>query len=330
MESQSERVRQRLVGLPVIETLHDLASLVRLSEGKLYNLSRQHLDHYKRYDIPKNGGGVRTICQPSRGLKAIQAWILNRLLLNVKGSRASKGFERGASILDAASPHIGARALATLDIEDFFPSVPACWVFSLFRTLGYSPKIAHILTSLCTLDGGLPQGSPCSPKLANLVCQRLDMRLLGFVGRRGITYTRYSDDLAFSAYSSIVLSRALPGIRAIIENEGFSINERKTRVSGPSRAHRVTGLVVTTEGVGIGRRSLRDLRSRINDLRRIPSDGNATPKIDHLRGWLAYVRSVDEPRYKNLKKYVHTLQMKSPNSAVGLLAASLPGQALRV
>ncbi len=114
----------------------------------------------------------------------------------------------------------------SLDIEDFFPNVKASHVFSLFRTIGYSARVASILTSLCTFYGGLPQGAPTSPAIANLTSLRLDARILGYVGKRRIVYTRYADDLTFSAIWYAVLSRALLVIIEIIEFERFALNGR--------------------------------------------------------------------------------------------------------
>lgn len=316
--------RIRLLGLPVIESLDDLAHESRLSKGMIYQFSKRSRKHYYFYDIPKRSGGSRRIAQPSRNLKAMQAWILHRILGPLLPTVASTAFQKGQSIIDNALPHLGSRAILSLDLEDFFPSVPAKWVYSIFRSLGYSNWICTIFTNICTVDGGLPQGSPSSPKLANLACIRLDRRLSGYVGPRGIAYTRYADDLTFSSISETAIRNSTRFIKTIIEDEGFQINEKKTRIAGPGRCHRVTGLIVTEESVGIGRQKLRELRARIYDLRCIPIEADARREIEHLRGWFAHLKSVDPDRREILRQYTKKLATNNPGTAVTNLADALP------
>lgn len=206
----------RILGLPVLETVEGIASAMRISGALLYRLSKQPKRFYRFYSINKRSGGTREIAQPNRTAKAVQLWILRNILDQLKVSSASKGFQRGESILTNVIPHSRANAVLQLDLENFFPSISADRAYHIFKSIGYPPSVAALLTSLCTVDGKLPQGAPTSPKLANLVCLPLDARLLGFVGKRGIVYTRYADDLTFSASNARTLANAEGFIRHII------------------------------------------------------------------------------------------------------------------
>jgi len=310
----SDAIRLSLLGLPKLTSLSDLSTATHLSKGLLFRCAKYPDKQYHTYTIPKKTGGARTISQPSAELKAVQGWILRTILDYLSVSPACKGFVSGASTRDNASPHIGAKAVMSLDIDDFFQNVKASYVFSLFRTIGYCARVASILTSLCTFRGGLPQGAPTSPALANLTSLRLDARILGYVGRRGIVFTRYADDLTFSAYSYGSLSRALPVITKIIESEGFSINRRKTRISGPARRHIVTGLIVTHENVGVGRETYRELRAKLHRLATTPSKSVKKQEVAKVRGFMAYLNSVDRVRRTRLDKYLDRLRMKYPKS----------------
>ena len=64
---------------------------------------------------------------------------------------------------------------------------------------GYSDGVSTTLALLCTRAGTLPQGACTSPVLANLAVCALEGRIDKWCRYRGITYTRYSDDLSFSA-----------------------------------------------------------------------------------------------------------------------------------
>jgi retron-type reverse transcriptase len=263
MAKPSDRIRLQLLGLPTIDSLQDLSSLTHISEGLIFRLCKFSDHFYKTYEIKKKRGGVRNIAQPSCEMKALQGWILRNLLDRLHVSSAAKGFEKQSGILDNASPHRGSNAVLCIDLEDFFPSIKINQVWSVFRTVGYSAKISATLASMCCFQGRLPQGAPTSPKLANLVSLRLDRRLLGFVGKKSIVYTRYADDLTFSGLSVSKLVACFHFIRFIVDSEGFKINEDKTRLAGPARQHRITGLVLNDENVGIGRKKLKKLRAEI-------------------------------------------------------------------
>jgi hypothetical protein len=92
----------------------------------------------------------------------------------------------------------------------------------------------------------LPQGSPCSPALANLCAFRLDLRLEGLAWVFGATYTRYADDLVFSGPAS--LRARFTALRAWVDgiaaDEGFELHPRKVRCMPQHRQQRVTGVVV--------------------------------------------------------------------------------------
>lgn len=312
----SHRTLLRMYGLPAMDSIADLSEAIRLSKGLLYKMSKYSPKFYHVFQIPKESGGARTIAQPSRALKAVQAWVLRRILGPLKVSRACKGFEPGQNILENALPHFRANAILCLDIEDFFPSVKAPRVYRIFRMVGYNEAVAGLLTSLCTLNGSLPQGAPSSPKLANLACLRLDARLLGYAGKRGMIYTRYADDLTFSALNTRTLAGARWVIGQIICEEDFALNERKARVAGPARRRCVTGLVLSEAGVGIGRRRLREIRSKLHHLSRVPAGDVDDSSLKHVSGWLAFVRGVDEDRMAMLHRYIEKLRKAHPDSAI--------------
>ena len=312
----SDRIRLKMLGLPQIESLGDLSARTHLSKGLIFRFCRFANHFYKTYEIPKKSGGRRIIAQPSAEIKALQGWILRNILGGLRVSPAAKGFEKGTSVVDNASPHRGANALLCIDLEDFFPSVRVNQVWSVFRTVGYSPRVSASLAAICCYKGGLPQGAPTSPKFANLVTLRLDWRILGFAGKRGIVYTRYADDLTFSAFSRSKLIDSFPFIRFIVTDEGFTINQNKTRCAGPGRQHKVTGLVVTDRSVGIGRKVLRELRAQILNLCKYSSGGAPREEMKRIKGWVAFVNGVDEARHSMIAAYISRLKHKHPGTGI--------------
>lgn len=91
----------------------------------------------------------------------------------------------------------------------------------------------------------LPQGACTSPAITNILCRRLDARLVGLARRFGYTYSRYADDLVFShPDASATLGAFLGFVQDVIASEGFIVNAKKTRVMRPQHRQTVNGLVV--------------------------------------------------------------------------------------
>lgn len=308
MTTLSKNYPLRNFGLPVLSSLEDIATSTRLSASFIKYYLFETDSHYKVYSLPKKSGGVRIIAQPSRNLKAIQSWILRNILDRLSSSENSKGFEKGDSILNNALPHSGASYILSIDIEDFFPSIQANKVHSVFRSLGYNPEVCKILTIFCTYKGRLPQGAPTSPKLANLVCQQLDARIQGYAGPKGIIYTRYADDLTLSSNTVKKLEKTRDIIGLITKSEGLKIKGCKTKLTGSRSRKLVTGLVVTNEGVGIGRVKYRELRAHIYNIFK-EDKGD----INKLIGSLSHTYSVDKRIFRKLKNYINNVHKKHPN-----------------
>jgi RNA-directed DNA polymerase len=236
--------------------------------------------HYVRFSVPKKCGGTRTLSAPHKTLAWTQRWIFNNILKRLPVNSAAHGFVTGRSIVSNARPHADRAVLINFDLADFFPSVPFPRVRSLFQRLGYSGAVATLLALLCTecprrevrYDGrtyfvatgprGLPQGACTSPALANQVARRLDRRLAGLAKKLNLVYTRYADDLTLSSAEPMNerIGYLMARVRHIAEDEGFTINEKKSRVLRKNSAQIVTGLVVNDKPT-LPRREIRRLRA---------------------------------------------------------------------
>ncbi|MGH1590339.1 reverse transcriptase domain-containing protein [Methylobacterium phyllosphaerae] len=278
-------------GLPALASPKALAEAMGIGLGELrflaYDRALSTVSHYRRFTIPKKAGGLRCISAPMPRLKRAQYWILDALLARVPVHAAAHGFVPGRSIVTNAAAHVGRDVVVNLDLKDFFPSLDYRRIKGKFRGLGYAEPVATVLALLCTepdvdaveIDGArlyaargprrLPQGAPTSPALTNLVCTRLDARLSGLSGSLGFTYTRYADDLTFSASGEAAgkVGALLKYVHAIVTGEGFTVHPDKTRVMRRGRHQEVTGLTVN-ERVGVPRETLRRFRALLHGLER--------------------------------------------------------------
>ncbi|ELY5941328.1 retron St85 family RNA-directed DNA polymerase, partial [Cronobacter malonaticus] len=293
--------RLRHLGLPVMNNLNDMSKATRLSSETLRLMIYRADFRYRIYSIEKKGPvkKMRTIYQPSRELKALQGWVLRNILDKLSSSPFSIGFEKNQSILNNATPHMGANFILNIDLEDFFPSLTADKVFGVFHSLGYNRLVSSCLTKICCYRNLLPQGAPSSPKLANLICSKLDYRIQGYAGSRGLIYTRYADDLTLSAQSMKKVVKAKDFLISIIPTEGLKVNALKTCISGPRSQKKVTGLVISQEKVGIGRLKYKEIRAKIHHI-----FTGRSMEVEHVKGWLSFISSVDSKSHKRLTAYI--------------------------
>jgi len=113
---------------------------------------------------------------------------------------------------------------------------------------------------LTTFNGVLPQGAPTSPYIANIVCHRMDKRLLALSTKIKANYSRYADDITISSDENI--RKYVDTIKSIIIDEGFNINYRKLRLQTKNNMQEVTGLIVN-ENVKVKRKYKKRLEQHI-------------------------------------------------------------------
>ncbi len=279
------------------------------------------LQHYHYRWVPKRSGGQRLIEIPKQRLRRIQHRILRGILDLVPPHPSAHGFRRGRSSITHAAPHAGQHAVVRMDLKDFFPRIQYSRLHALFEKLGYPASVAGVLARLCVnrapqevlrlgqdwaerqalKSPHLPQGSPCSPALANLCAYRLDMRLEALSRSVGATYTRYADDLAFSGGPEFARSaeRFHIQVAAIALEEGFRVNTRKTKLMRAGMRQQVTGVVVNRHP-NLARGEYDRLKATLtNCVRHGPASQNRAQHPDfqaYLAGRISYARALNPSR----------------------------------
>ena len=254
---------------------------------------------YSTFKIPKKNGSLREINAPSKKMKDIQRWILDYILYRLNAGNFAHGFVPERSILTNASVHVGQDLVLGIDIKDYFPSISFRSVYYIFKSAGYTKKIAWSLADLCTYHWKLPQGAPSSPMLANLATVTLDYEIDKYCTRRNFRYSRYADDITISGSHKLPMHKQK--IIEIIEGNGFVINEEKTRVLSRGSQQKVTGLVVNDK-VSIGRQKKKTLRAIVHNILKngaeIENRENNPFFKEKIFGELAFAKMVD-PDFAN-------------------------------
>ena len=233
------------------------------------NPNRDPKKRYKHFTIPKKSGGVRDIHAPVKGLKSMLTYLNVVFQAMYEPTEAAMGFVPGRSIADNASVHVGKYYVFNTDLKDFFPSIqqPRVWAVLQLKPFSLNKELASVIAGLCCMqdangDGVLPQGSPCSPILTNIICRQLDRRLTGLAKRFNLKYTRYADDITFSSDYNVFQddSEFMTEFKRIIADQHFIFNDKKTRLQRSNERQEVTGLVVN-EKVNVVREYVRDIRN---------------------------------------------------------------------
>lgn len=334
-----ESIRIRFADIISVEDLAELLSWIyctkfpKRSEKTNIIIEAKHLNYYafkpskryKQFTIKKKSGGERSISAPRYKLKTIQKCINEILNAVFTPHFTTNGFVPNKSIVDNAKNHIGKQFVFNTDLKDFFPSTEFRRVKSV---LGLAPfylidenemnatkkkkkisdekgrgYLAYLIANLCCDRGCLPQGAPTSPTLTNLVCQRLDKKLYKFSKSINASYSRYADDITFSANKAVFDDSFKKKLIEIIEiQEQFKINPEKERLQIGGQRQSVTGIIVNRKS-NVDRTFIKDIRFWLMCWKKF--DTTATQlkfqiQFPDKKGYLRYEGAI--PQFQNYLK----------------------------
>ncbi len=282
---------------------------------------------YSSFSIPKANGKVRQIHNPKPALKFIQRRIDSVILKRLPLLDCVGAYVPGKSCLDSAAQHTGQGVRVGMDIRDFFPTHTRGGVRKFFHEhIGYSLFVAGLLADLCTVPRkvrsktkgeftrhDVPQGSPASPTLCNLIAQeKFDRAVLEVLGPMGWTYTRYSDDLTLSHPDDLKrkdVDDTIKQVRQLMGAAGYRDNPKKLKIQRRWRQQRMLGIVVN-EKPNIPRHTYRLYRSLMHNCLTHGFEANAAMYgwneadgdfIEHLKGKLSYFQSINADKALKLR-----------------------------
>ena len=266
-----------------LNSLQDLANFWEIPHSQLsyYAYKADKAALYRVHNVPRRNGRIRKIEAPVPTLKFIQRIIHESLTLIYGPHRAVHGFLAERSIVTNARQHLGSSYVLNIDIEDFFPSITSKRIYGRLVAAPYSlhPKVANPIAALSTnVYLRLPQGSPSSPIIANMVVAELDSDLALLCAKQRCRYTRYADDITISTSRSSMSPHIAryPNSRGtgqviigdsltdVIEKHGFRLNPFKSRLQSYWTRQTCTGLVVNGDRLSLPRPYIRRLRSLVD------------------------------------------------------------------
>lgn len=284
-------------------------------------LSNLPAKSFTTFRIPKHSGGTRVIEAPEDAYKYKLREITDLLQdgLKLLPHNSSYAYTRGRSAKDAIIVHQEnkSRWFLKVDLSNFFGTTTDTVLLNKLSEvypLNFldSATLQTLVNYSLNGDGVLPQGSPLSPLLTNLIMIGFDYELsrsLRWFNRQIYTYTRYADDLLISCKYDFDPLPVIQLIRDTLakQNLPYKLNEDKTRYQSFSGRNWNLGLMYNKDyQITIGTKKKKEyaflLDCFIVDFKcgRIWS----TSETSELIGKLGYLKGIEPIYYdKMIRRY---------------------------
>lgn len=297
----------------------DVDSLIRKLEQ--YNQSTAQLrekDRHSLYDsfhIPKKSGGLRKIDAPLpelmdalRRLKTLFEEDFHALY-----HTSAFAYVKKRCTVDAVKRHQqnNSKWFAKLDLHNFFGSTTPEFVMSMFSMVFPFSEVVKMqrgrdalrtALELAFLDGVLPQGTPISPLITNVMMIPVDFKLtkaLRDFNKQRFIYTRYADDFIISSQYDFNVRDIEELVCKVLRDfdAPFSINESKTRYGSSAGRNWNLGVMLNKDNeITVGNKKKRQFQSMLYNYITDKKNGVAWNREDLMvmQGLHSYYRMVEE------------------------------------
>lgn len=304
-----------------------------INKLKEFNRSVDHLrtvDRAKLYYsflIPKKTGGTRRIDAPNPelmdALRSLKTLFETSFGAKVLYHTSAFAYIEGRSTIDAVKRHQAneSRWYAKFDLSNFFGNTTMEFTMQQLSMIFPFSEIIKIpegrvelekALDLAFLNGGLPQGTPISPLITNIIMIPIDFKLKkalrDFDGKYHV-YTRYADDFIISSRYDFNFRNVEKLIADTIVEFGakFTLKPEKTRYGSTAGRNFNLGVVVTADNrITIGSRKKRQYKMLLNNFVMDSLSGNmwATEDVQHLQGIQSYYRMVEGDVIDQITKFI--------------------------
>lgn len=318
-EDIPDKIKDRI---DVDSLIDKLVNFNELTES-LHNVDRHEL--YRHFCIPKRSGGLRPIDAPNDELMDALR-ILKRIFEKDFGAlyhTSAFAYIEKRSTIDCIKRHQSneSKWFLKLDLSNFFGSTTPEFVTQMFSMIfpfsevikderGKQEFLKAI--DLAFLDGGLPQGTPISPMITNVMMIPVDYTLtkkLRDFNKQQYVYTRYADDYIISSKYNFcfrdvekLVIETLNGFKA-----PFNINTKKTRYGSSAGSNWNLGLMLNKDNkITVGFANKRRLKAMLNSYAVDYINGVEWPIEDvyHLDGTRSYYETVEGDVIKDIVKRI--------------------------
>ena len=312
---------------------HAINKRALINKLKEFNQSVDHLRNidraklYYSFLIPKKTGGTRRIDAPNPelmdALRSLKTLFETSFGAKVLYHTSAFAYIEGRSTIDAVKRHQAneSRWYAKFDLSNFFGNTTMEFTMQQLSMIFPFSEIIKIpegrlelekALDLAFLNGGLPQGTPISPLITNIIMIPIDFKLKkslrDFDGKYHV-YTRYADDFIISSKYDLNFRNVEKLIADTITEFGakFTLKPEKTRYGSTAGRNFNLGVVVTADNrITIGSRKKRQYKMLLNNFVMDSLSGNmwATEDVQHLQGIQSYYRMVEGDVIDQITKFI--------------------------
>ena len=309
-----------------IDTDALIRKLVRFNEQTEALRAQERSTLYETFHIPKKSGGLRRIDAPKpelmnalRNLKTIFEEDFHALF-----PTSAFAYVKNRCTVDAVKRHQknNSKWFGKLDLHDFFGSTTLDYVIKMFSMVFPFSEIVKFpngeaelrkALDLAFLNGGLPQGTPLSPLITNVMMIPVDYKLANAFrdfDKQRFIYTRYADDFIISSKVDFDVHRVEKLVVDTLHEFGapFTINESKTRYGSSAGRNWNLGVMLNKDNeITVGHKKKRQFQSMLYNYITDKRKGVSWPREDvqTMQGLHSYYRMVEPETIDAIVKHTN-------------------------
>ena len=309
-----------------IDTDALIRKLVRFNDQTEALRAQERSTLYETFHIPKKSGGLRRIDAPKpelmnalRNLKTIFEEDFHALY-----HTSAFAYVKSRCTVDAVKRHQknNSKWFGKLDLHDFFGSTTLDYVIKMFSMVFPFSEIVKFpngeaelrkALDLAFLNGGLPQGTPLSPLITNVMMIPVDYKLANAFrdfDKQRFVYTRYADDFIISSKVDFDVHRVEKLVVDTLHEFGapFTINESKTRYGSSAGRNWNLGVMLNKDNeITVGHKKKRQFQSMLYNYITDKRKGISWPRedIQTMQGLHSYYRMVEPETIDAIVKHTN-------------------------
>ena len=309
-----------------IDTDALIRKLVRFNDQTEALRAQERSTLYETFHTPKKSGGLRRIDAPKpelmnalRNLKTIFEEDFHALY-----HTSAFAYVKNRCTVDAVKRHQknNSKWFGRLDLHDFFGSTTLDYVIKMFSMVFPFSEIVKFpngeaelrkALDLAFLNGGLPQGTPLSPLITNVMMIPVDYKLANAFrdfDKQRFIYTRYADDFIISSKVDFDVHRVEKLVVDTLHEFGapFTINESKTRYGSSAGRNWNLGVMLNKDNeITVGHKKKRQFQSMLYNYITDKRKGISWPRedIQTMQGLHSYYRMVEPETIDAIVKHTN-------------------------
>lgn len=309
-----------------IDTDALIRKLVRFNDQTEALRAQERSTLYETFHIPKKSGGLRRIDAPKpelmnalRNLKTIFEEDFHALY-----HTSAFAYVKNRCTVDAVKRHQknNSKWFGKLDLHDFFGSTTLDYVIKMFSMVFPFSEIVKFpngeaelrkALDLAFLNEGLPQGTPLSPLITNVMMIPVDYKLANAFrdfDKQRFIYTRYADDFIISSKVDFDVHRVEKLVVDTLHEFGapFTINESKTRYGSSAGRNWNLGVMLNKDNeITVGHKKKRQFQSMLYNYITDKRKGISWPRedIQTMQGLHSYYRMVEPETIDAIVKHTN-------------------------